>query len=402
MIHEVLEGVGGWDLRLRPDTPMSVTDELDLEEWAYSQVIITPVRVDPAVIGTDQLTEVSLYSGLLLRSEARTERLAGPGLWAAFGRSDGAGPQVGAGLTGTETLRTWIGNIDLDPFITRDSTLDNVASITWTSDRVMSYREAIESIFDVSGLPAIGGHLFIDPRRMTICCDLDLAPSWRQQRLIAAGVSWSRPLLSPDLQGREVGIGTPLLRCRFRPAHDLESWVSDVIITDAGGTATTNGSKTYSFPDGVDVDMTRYINDTSITSGTGSSVATAELEADNLVATELVAYTDDPDVLDIIAPGTLVEAWDPVSGIYDTTATGSITIRGRKTFGRRLAAQSVRAPIREGMGVYVRRYIGQEANDVIDLSPWFIPETGDATIELGEPALKPLRNVTRRAGARRQ
>lgn len=402
MIHETIEGAGSWDLRLRPDTPLSVTDLLDLEEWAYSQVIVTPCRVDPTVIGVDVLPSISLYSGLLLRSEARTERLAGPGLWAAFGRADGVGPQVGAGLSDTATLRAWLANIDLDPFITRDTTLDNVSSITWTSDRVMTYREAMESIFDVSGLPAIGGHLFIDPRRMSICCDLDISPSWRQQRVLAAGGSWSRPLLTPDLSGREVGIETPLVRCRFQPAHDLESWVSDVIITDAGGTATTNGTKTYSYPSGIDVDMTRYINDTSITAGTGSSVAGAELEADNLVATELVAHTDDPDVLDIIAPGTSIEAWDPLNGIYDPTTSGITTIRGRKTFGRTMIAQSVRAPIREGMGVYVRRFIGQEENDVVDLSPWFIPETGDASIELGEPALKPLRNVTRRAGARRQ
>lgn len=395
MIHEVLEGEGRWDLQLRPDTPLSVTDRISVADHGWGQIIVTPCRVNIDTIGTQQLNDVCIYSGLLNRRQARTDRLSGPGLWAALGRSDGVGPLVGAGLSATRSLRTWVQNLDLDPFITADSSLDNAVTYTWTSDRVMTYREAIESIMDLIWAGLV--QLFIDPRTMTI---KEGPQSWRQQRVIAAGGSWSSPLLTPDAQGREIGIDTPLIRCRFAPTDSNEEWLSDVTVTDATTTGTANGSVAYTYPGGVDVNMTKYVNDGAIPGGTGATTAgAAELGANNTAGREIVVYTDDPNILDAIVPGITVDCWDPLNGIYDTTVPGSM-YRGQHIHPLNVVVVSVRAPIREGNGVYYLRY--DSGDDAVDLSEWFIPETGDAQIELGRHAVKPLRNVLRRAGARRQ
>jgi hypothetical protein len=395
-IHYVAEAPGSWGVDLRPSTPHAVTQALDVASHGFSTLIITPTRVDPVghIYNVDQLHAVCTYAGLL-RSQRNRLSIGGPGLWAALGNEQGFGPLVGSGLSATRTIRTWIQNLDIDPFITASTGLNNGASWTWTSARVMTRREAIESIMDAFWFP-----YFLDPRDRLI---KDQTEEWTH---FPSQVSGPYPFLTPWFDGREPGGNSPMIRATFDVTDDLDEWASAITYTDAGSTTTTAGSSSYIYAGGTSVDQTKYISDTSTTSGYGPTVAASQLDSLNGVGRSITATADDPDVLSYIVPGVFVLAYDPENGIYDFTY-GNYTIRGQMMWPAILSVASMRVPISEGSGVYVAVWDptgggGAGADDVIDLSEWFIPEDGPTTLELGRSSFRPVRQQARRDGARRQ
>jgi len=388
VINLVDEAPGTWGVDLHPSTPHRITQAVEVATHGFSTFVVTPTRVDTVGLVTDAATLHSLctYAGLL-RAQSNRLALSGPGLWAALGNEQGVGPLVGAGLSDTKTLRAWAQSLDLAPFITADTSLDNTIGCAWTSDRVMTYREALESIFDAYGFPP----LFIDPRTMTI-------KDTSQDRTFASQVN--EPLLTPWFDGREVGDDRPLIRATFDTGIDLDEWLAAILYTDAGGSSTTNGSNAYTHPGGVDVDMKKYISDASTPSGSGSWIAGTELDIYNEPGWSIVATSDEPDLLSYVQPGGSVIAYDPENGLYDPSAFQYL-VRGQMINADSYTVQTVRAPITAQNGVYVVTWDG--ADDVIvDLSEHFIPETGAATLELGRTRHRAIRTQARRDGARRQ
>lgn len=388
MINLVDEAPGTWGVDLHPSTPHRTTQAIEVATHGFSTLVVTPTRVDTVGMVTDAATlhSLSTYAGLL-RAQSNRLSLSGPGLWAALGDEQGVGPLVGAGLSDTKTLRAWAQSLDLAPFITADTSLDNTIGWAWTSDRVMTYREALESIFDAYGFPP----LFIDPRTMTI-------KDTSQDRTFASQVN--QPLLTPWFDGREVGDDRPLIRATFDTAIDLDDWLAAILYTDAGGSSTTNGSNAYTYEGGVDVDAKKYISDASTPSGSGAWVASSQLDIYNEPGWSIVATTDEPDLLSYVQPGGSVIAYDPENGLYNPSAF-QFLVRGQMINADAFQVMTVRAPIRAWNGVYIVTWDG--ADDVIvDLSEHFIPETGAATLELGRTRHRAIRTQARRDGARRQ
>ena len=387
MINLVDEAPGTWGVDLHPSTPHRITQAVEVATHGFSTFVVTPTRVDTVGLVTDAATLHSLctYAGLL-RAQSNRLALSGPGLWAALGNEQGVGPLVGAGLSDTKTLRAWAQSLDLAPFITADTSLDNTVGWAWTSDRVMTYREALESIFDAYGFP-----LWIDPRTMTIKDDAS-------KRTFCSQLN--RPLLTPWFDGREVGDDRPLIRATFDTGIDLDDWLAAILYTDAGGSSTTNGSNAYTHPGGVDVDMKKYISDASTPSGSGAWIAGTELDIYNEPGWSIVATCDEPDLLSYVQAGSNVIAYDPENGLYDFSASEYLA-RGQMIRAASYRVQTVRAPITAQNGVYIVTWDGA-ADVIVDLSEHFIPETGAATIELGRTRHRAIRTQARRDGARRQ
>ena len=391
MIDYQRSAPGSWSIDLHPSTPHRVTQAIDVATHGFSTFVVTPTRVDTVGMVTDAATLHSLctYAGLL-RAQGNRLALSGPGLWAALGNEKGDGPIIGAGLSATRTIRAWVQSLDLAPFITADSALDNGAGFTWTSDRVMTYREALESIID-----SFWTELFIDPRDMLI---KDTGVEWTH---VPSQVYGPYPLLTPWYDGREVGESIQLVAATFDVRTDLDEWVSDVSFTDATTTATTGGTIDYSYAGGTAVDVTRYVSDTSTPGGYGTSAASQILDTYNEETQSVVASTDDMDLLSYIVPGSVILAYDPENGIYDSSAWVERLIRGQMMRAMFLTVQSMRVPITAQNGVYVVTWDGA-ADVIVDLSEHFIPETGAATLELGRTRHRAIRTQARRDGARRQ
>ena len=391
-LHLVDQAPGSWSLELHPSTPHAITQAIEVASWGFSTLVVTPTRVDGVSMITDasELHPLSVYAGLL-RAQRNRLSLSGPGLWAALGNEQGVGPLVGVGLGATQSFLAWIQALDLPPFITADAGLDT-ATVTWTSARVMTYREAIESLSEI-----VGYGTFIDCRTMTI------KDSTQDRTLAPQTVT---PFLTPWFDGREVGDDRPLIRATFDTGIDLDEWQSAIIFTDAGGSSTTNGTNAYQYEGGVDADLSKYISDTSVPSGSGTTVASDFLDITNEPTYTVSASTDDPDLLTYVQPGLTIGGYDPENGLYNFSAT-SFLERGQMVFPVAMTVQSIRAPIRAHNGVYVVAWDptgggGAGADVITDLSEWFIPEDGPTTLELGRSSFRPVRQQARRDGARRQ
>ena len=392
-LHLVAEAPGSWSIDLRPSTPHAVTQAIEVASHGFSTLVVTPTRVDAVgmVTTASVLHSLSVYAGLL-RAQRNRLSLSGPGLWAALGNEQGVGPLIGSGLSATRTFAVWAANLDLDGFIEADAGLAAGPSYTWTSARVMTYREALESLVELTGLS-----LHIDPRTMTI---KDSSQDWTLADQV------NQPLLTPWFDGREVGDDRPLMRASFDTGIDLDDWLSAIIYTDAGGSSTTNGSNAYIYEGGVDADYTKYVSDTSTPSGYGATAAGAELDVYNEPGWSISATVDEPDVLSYLVPGSTVLAYDPENGVYDTAGFQALA-RGQMMLTLTLTVNAMRVPIRSENGVYVVAWDptgggGGGADSITDLSEWFIPEDGPATLELGRSRTRAVRTVTRRDGARRQ
>lgn len=392
MIDYQHEAPGSWSIDLLPSTPHRVTQAIDVATHGFSTFVVTPARVDTVGMFTDaaSLHSVCTYAGLL-RAQSNRLSLSGPGLWAALGNEKGDGPLVGAGLSATKTIKAWVQTFDVSPFITASSALTTGGSFTWTSDRVMTYREALESIRD-----SFYDKMFIDPRDMLI---KDASEEWTHVPSLVYG---PYPLLTPWYDGREVGEGIQLIAATFDVRTDLDEWLSDVSYTDATTTATTAGTVDYSFAGGTAVDVTKYVSDTSTPGGYGTYSASEILETYNEdPQVSVIASTEDPDILSHLAPGLTVLAYDPENGIYDSSAFLERLVRGQMMRAAYMRVQSMRVPITAQNGVYVVTWDGA-ADVIVDLSEHFIPETGAATIELGRTRHRAIRTQARRDGARRQ
>lgn len=396
-VTEVFGGVGSWDIDLHPDTPRAVTQRLEMAGAGYACVIITPVRVDPVAVGADNIHTASIYAGMYRHRTGRAGSIGGPGLWAYLGNEQGVGPIVGAGLSDTRTYRAWCESLDLDPFIGTASTVPTSPTITWTTDRVMTRREALEILQELAGShPFNGLDLHIDHRTMTIVSE---PPVWG----VFAPAPYNTPVAypmfvpwwTPRHPGSLVAGQHDMIRARFEIEEHVEDYLYQSII---GATTSTNAVPAYAYPGGspADVLQQKYVQDGSIPAGSESTVGVAEVGRHAAAELVISAYTDERDLPARVKPGATVALYDPENNLWDNTSPRPAG--GREMWPTFTWAQSTRWPVRANMGVYIRF----DDDSILNLSDWYVPGTGDAQVTFGAPMQTRVNGVVSQRGLRSQ
>jgi hypothetical protein len=382
-VYEQVGAIGSWTLSLRPDTPTSVLDAIDVETWGFSQLIVTATDVDPLDYSAEDLCSVSIYGGMYDTQDDERLTLSGTGLLGYFGGANSIGPIALAGLTDTKSFDDWVTDLTLPGFIGSSAT--GPSPLDYTLDRDMTYREFLEILVDEHNYT---DSFYIDHRLMEFRRTILTPPVDNDATAVLATPWWD---------GREVGSAIPMMRSTFRVRRSVEKWVGKAYVTtDAGTTSDETSPMPFQDPGGTDIRREIAVTETSI-AGSGASMATSLLS--DGVPREITLYTDEYDVASLLKPvaGCHLKCYDPVQGIYDFSATPRIA-RGELIWPVNLRIESMRWPIREGMGVTLRRSDGA----LIRLSEWMVPGTGAAQIDTGAPGHRPLVGSVSTKGTRRQ
>lgn len=373
-VTEVFGGLGNFRVNVRAETPRAVRQRLEMAGAGFAQVIVTSVRADHVALGADGLMAASIYGGNLTRYDQSAGQLTGSGLWSYFGNDRGVGPLVGAGLTATKTYEQWVTDLDLAPFITASTSLAST-SLTWTTDRVMTYREALETLQELIGAhPYTGNDLHVDHRTMEITSE---PPVWGVFAPAPYDSPATIPLFVSSWAPKDPASGSEVVRCRFEVGESVEEYVSTAIV---GGTTSTIGSPRHTYPGGgLDVRQEKYVDDASIPAGSEGAVGAADIDRNDDPAVVVSCFTDQRAVAASVKPGATVRLYAPEVGVYDPAT--QVTVNGRLTWPALNWVESMRWLIGPGHGVYVRF----DDDSVLNLSEWYVPAVGDAEVTFGQP-----------------
>lgn len=394
-VTEVFGGIGNWTLDLHPDTPRAVTQRLEMAGAGYACLIVTPVRIDHVAVGAENIHTASIYAGMYRHRTGRAGQLQGPGLWAYLGNEQGVGPIVGAGLSATKTYAAWVADLDLSPFIGTSSTVPT-GSVTWTTDRVMTRREALEILQEIIGAhPFNGFDLHIDHRTMEITPE---PPVWGHLAAAPYDDPATTPLFVPWWMPRHPGnvVGqVDVIRCRFEVQEHVEEYLYQSIV---GGTTRTQASPAYIYPGGspTDVLQQKYVDDGSIPAGSEATVGDAELDRHDAAELVVDCYSDERDIAARVKPGATVFLYDPENNLWDNTYPTNVA--GREMWLSLNWVESMRWPIGPNMGVYVRF----DDDSLLNLSEWYVPGTGEAQITFGAKMQTRVNGVVSQRGLRSQ
>lgn len=379
MINEAFMALGDWDLRLKPDTPLSIRREVSRGD----SIVITSTRA-ASVSSRSDLLGVARWRGVLLElSEDRTA-LAGQGmLWYL-----GSGPGLGQYLTVSVLPRTWT-----------------------------TYLSAIDSYSDGHGAGFGWGGLVKQPDYPipgglwpnSGASDDDLPDTVLEILLYLAGVLDVEFYVTPDgkfysgvagssylftitptvivmrgQSGRDAGL-TGLEIADWRVSTDIyDSAFYIRVVSSAGVGSADYTSEFHGDASGANTLIrTRYYTNTDVDNLTDAGLLVDSLKAKHgprrTVAVSVNAY----DVGRWLSPGDYLYAYDPIDQLYDDT--NKVQYHGMQVCPAKLRLYGMRWPIQQGMGVYRLASFTSDTPQVTDLTDYVEFESGPATLEVDAP-----------------
>lgn len=371
MITEKLMAAGGWSIKLKPTTPQSILDELDLDTRAFSLVAITPSRLEVGNLSAytpSTVRSVSRYVGVY-RSRPDKFTIEGGSLAVLLGDENGKGPILTTGYSRSAgTLSDWIGDfLTGNPNGISSGTITNTLYTQTASYRYVTVRQAIDAV-----------------------C-LATNATWRINPTLTLDAATSGVLFvsSPTVMAMRGGDGSDpaiigIRAIEFDAAGDVEDYATSVIVIARGTGAidvqqyTTLGIPYYA-PDGAVMNVTRILDSGNITPTDANTVASNEILKTNSVRRALTLLTDDYDIKGKLAPGDLMWVYDPTED--GLTGTTHVRFRGVDVFPAAMRVFGYEWPVLQGMGVYL--LTSESSPRIIDLTDWFEPEEAGTRIEVG-------------------
>lgn len=358
---------GQWNLKLKPDTPQSVRSALG--EWGL--VIITPTRINPELANDTVFDAGTLarYSGVVMRI-ARNE-LSGSGLIRFLGDESGKGRLTSAAGE-TRTMQSWLTVRIFNPGIGISSgTISATPTATMTlkaqNQTCKSLLDTICEFFECEWRVLPHGYLDVGP--------------YNELFVTSPAVVVTRRDFAGDVTYAEVKAA------ELNAERNAEEYANSVtfVAEGEGGTTTTSssafGAPDYYGPNGVGVFITRYVDNASIAAA-DAATAQASAVAKYVTGSVRTAVKLSSDIYDIgrtIEVGDTIYVFDMDEGLVDSAV--QIPHQGRIIFPLAQRVLSYTWPVDANMGVWFR---SAAASGVwTDLTPWFEPETGATTIEVG-------------------
>lgn len=369
-VTEVKQALGQWDVTLSAATPRETLDALA----EFGHVAIVPGRVDVAQTG-DNLLSAARYVGVV-----RTRS----------GNSDGQVQLSGA------SLAFWLGDEDDkgDVFITARTFTNATFANTMRGLLPNSGAIAEGTFYSVPGTYS-GSHQYETPRSaMTYVTDTfgtaTFPVSWRVNGngTLDAGrdtdlfVSSPRAILVRDpLAGRDMFLSG--LAGDMALDRDVEDYTTKVVLLAEGEgastvTATAANVSPYRDLRGNPVVMTRLVSEFETDATNAQSRAQLQLNRFTNARNAVSLSTDEYDIKGTFSVGDRIFVFDPDIGFSD--AANEVTFRGQVLNPIAITISELSWPVEAGWTVAYR----DQAGRWFDLSQYYVPESGSATVTVGE------------------
>ncbi|MFE9391714.1 fibronectin type III domain-containing protein [Streptomyces sp. NPDC006784] len=381
-ITEVFESYGSWDLRLKPTAPPELWDRVQY----FGHIAVVPGRVDPVQYG-DSLLNAAAYVGVIRRRETTGD--------------DRRTKVVEQGYTiGGVGMEVWLGDED-DKGSVFETPVD-LADATF-SDAVRALLPASGAVtegtlYSVPGDPGYGGRHHYETPRTAISYVCDTVGSAAGVRVshrvngngtLDAGpeadlyVTDPRCVISRIPAGVDAGVES--IPGGFAVARDSEDYSTRVVLLAEGegesiATASADldpGEIPYKDIHGNALAMTRMVSESDTTVANADARAELALGQYTTTQNELKVETDNYYIEGSFNPGDYVWAYDPDSGIVDTS--NELIFRGERINPMRLQVTEKQWPVTADYTVAYRAPDGSWW-DLTDHMEWDGSETVYATI----------------------
>jgi len=361
VITDTLMATGSWRLRLKEETPLIVRDALDWTQTTgagFGHIMVFAARVDAASLTQADRLTTSRWTGVLLEWEDEfTMSGAGPAWW--LGDGDGKGDVLTSAITQTSaSLGTWITAI-LPSSLNAGTVTDPGGSATGNYQYV-SRRNALEAICDAFGV------------------EWQVTPGLKLNVGVSTALWSSTPtaLVLPKFEGRDstmVGLDAE----GVARSMDLREYANAAYVLGQSTIASSTSASGYLDMNGNAVTRAVVVNSSTAAPGTESTFATAERTLRQTTRRHVVLSSGSHDIAGDISTGGYVWVYDPEKGLRDTA--NEQYFAGQICWPLKMRVMSQTWPVREGYGVWFRDGNGT----LTDLTDWFVPETGPATVEFG-------------------
>lgn len=385
-IRQVFQDFGDFTIRLHPDTPKRITDQLDLDTQLFARIVITPLHIPTHAIAATALPEVARYTGLLREVTTSDDdgapiELAGVDQSMLLGDEDGkadsftnSGTVTGYPRWNGPSNNSWIKAVlDRGNGITA-GTLPTPAA-TPTRDLKFAFGDPPRRLLDEQiGIFGTPYHYW----RINPDGTLDVgerATLWRTGEVIVmpggGGIDGGIRGLSPAQLDHQRDGKDATERVRVNPTS-----------------ATETGSATLSPNPWVNIAGAALVWRRCITSDKPAS-ATA---AGNIAATQLGRFDEirrqvplGIDVYDLgayVQPGDAIWVYDPDQGLVDLD--NEVTFMGQTVMPVEVRVDDIDWPVQDGMGVYALPWDSDaSAHVAVDLTPYVLFEDGPSQVGIG-------------------
>lgn len=363
-VYEALMKPGKFTVPITDDMPLHIRKKIT----PFSSIVITPAPIAPSSQPDSSILAGALYHGTI---RTRWPDIEGMGLLGWLGDEDHKGrifayPGSSSGgiATTTQNLSAWVTAILAPPLTPGTVAAAGNHTGTYT---FMSRRQALDSVMSFYGMEyRVRPNMTVDVNYATVF----------------AGTTTRIALKSMDGRYDPQAVG---IVADGGMTEGWEDFTNRVWVRTRGGVGGAGTPVGWVLPSGGSVQIDRIIDMPEGTPGSEATLATLQLARFNSTDGRrfLPLRSRAQNIRSLIEPGHSVRLWDPTTGLEGTDTTFS-SILGFNHRDILLRCYGIRWPIREGMGVYIRRYLGVAGVEYIDISPWVEWETGEAELEVGD------------------
>lgn len=367
-ITEVKQALGSWSLRLREDTPRELLDALEY----FGHIVISPGKADPRQYG-DNLLTTARYVGVYRGRDAQDEyTLNGAGMAFWLGDEDGKGDVFETAVTPASA-----------------SFASAITSLLPVSGAVTA-----GTIHSVSGTYT-GRHQWESPRSaITYVCDIfstaTFPVEWRVNgdgtldagRIQDLYVTTPTAILVKRDPGRDLSVVG--IQGRMALSTDVEDYTTRVVVLAQGDgeSIATGDANAVSVPykdiHGNTIKLTRLVSSAETTANNADAVAQLQLNRFTNARSAIRLDSDQFDIKGDFVVGDYIMVFDPDNGFSDSA--NEVYWRGQPINPIYLRCVEMTWPVPQNWLVAFRDNDG----NWFDLSDYYIPESGQTTIGVGD------------------
>lgn len=377
MITEVLQGLGGWELRLREGTPRELIDVLKANY--YGHIAVMPGRMDVKALG-DGLLSSARYVGVYRHFFRQPDEfeIKGDGMAWWLGDSDNRGDIITtnrtySGSTFAAVVRNLLptsGAVQEGTIYTISSSATFSGNIAWQTPRKALTRVATYFTSTAS-----------DPVEWVVRNNgrLDAGPA---SSLYPSFSNPSAILVKKKSADRDMARVS--FDANMSMDSDVEDYTTDVYVIgqgegDAAPVGHASGTPTpYRNLFGNPIVIAQVLSDTEATAAEVDAAAGVELSDNAGIRQATQLSTEEFDIRGTFGAGDWIYVFDPDAGFVNTNL--EVMFQGVPVNPLRLRVTEVSYPVPVGWTVAFR------ANDGTwyDLSDYYAPESGTSNVVVGD------------------
>lgn len=364
-VTQIYRALGSWSLKLGPNTPQNVLDQLGY----FGHVAISAGRDNPVVAG-DSLLRSARYVGVLRGATFAVDGydLGGAGMALWLGDEDQKGAVIENLVTlSSSTFTNAVRSLLPSSGAVTEGTLHSVSGTYTGTHQYQSPREAIDYVCTTMGAAwRVNGDGSLDAG-----LESDLFVTTPVTAIVRRGAG-----LDMALRGLPGDISL---------AEDVQDFTTRVVLLaqgTQGSTATgsadiAGGLNPYKDVHGNTIKLTRLVSES--TTDQSNATARAQLQLNRFTSTRdaVTLNSDTHDITGDVQTGDYVWVHDTTSGLVDLS--NEITLRGQRLNPVKLQVYQLTWPVEQGMGVAYRDING----NWVDLTDYVVWETGSTAVTVG-------------------